>query len=284
MRAFTLSDLALLGQVGGGGGGSDSEVDDWADVRVPGQGGSVSAGTKQAVTTFMLAVKAAGLRDKLKRVGVYAGTPLVALNAPLIIDWGGAFVTDTLAGFLEADYDESTGLGNAATHAGSINTNVNPTTEGVNVNDWHMSIYVRTAVSANQVIMGGQNFNSADIGSLMLVAHVDDTSRISAWSQNAYATAAADASGVGFYVGTRIAADDLQLYKNGSSIVTQASPGGSIPDAAIGVHCYLNANNPEARSNKFVSFYSIGTGLTSAEVSDLYTAVQDLQTALGRAV
>ena len=90
----------------------DSEVADWANNRVPRAGGRLSESIVKATDTFMKAIKSqSGLREKLYRCNLFAGTNLHASLVPLISDAGHA--VDVNKGdikFLEADYDIKIGL------------------------------------------------------------------------------------------------------------------------------------------------------------------------------
>src|SRR5688572_24188883 len=90
-----------------GGFAYDPEVLDWVD-RVVANGGSVSQSTKDAANTFMVSIKAAGVRSKIYRLNLYAGTGFAACKTPLIKDIGDA--VDTTVNFVSGDYSESTGL------------------------------------------------------------------------------------------------------------------------------------------------------------------------------
>ena len=67
----------------------DSEVYDWANYRVPANGGLVTQKEAEAVNAWMLKIKtSSGLREKLKRVNLMAGSNLAAKMVPLIVDSG----------------------------------------------------------------------------------------------------------------------------------------------------------------------------------------------------
>lgn len=82
--------------------------------------------------------------------------------------------------------------------------------------------------------------------------------------------------------GSRISATDSQIYVNGSSVSTLATTGGSLP----GNGTYVMAINANGTAGSFVNgrivFASEHLGLTSAKVTSLHTAINTLQTGLGR--
>ena len=88
---------------------SDPEVYSWANSRVPENGGVVTQREADAANAWMLKVKSSsGLREKLKRVNLMAGSNLSAKMVPLIIDSGYSKV-DKNTNLSEAD-SASTGL------------------------------------------------------------------------------------------------------------------------------------------------------------------------------
>jgi hypothetical protein len=90
----------------------------------------------------------------------------------------------------------------------------------------------------------------------------------------------------GFYVATRISTTDNRIFKNASQLGinnTTALHSLLTNNAPI----YIAASNLDGTgaiqfSNRECAFASISSGLTSAEVSNLYTRVQAFQTALSR--
>jgi hypothetical protein len=84
-------------------------------------GGTVSASTMTAVTTFCRSIDSAGLRDRFYRLNLFCGTGLEAVLVPLYRGPGRTGTqygntTDTNANFVLADYAESSGLkGNGST-------------------------------------------------------------------------------------------------------------------------------------------------------------------------
>lgn len=261
----------------------DADVLDWV-ARVQGQGSDVSTGTKDAMNTCVTSIKTvSGLWDKLKRVGVFAGNGILALNAPLKNVWGSA-VTDSINNFVSGDYAES-GSSGGLTGGGSkfLNTKVNPVSVSASINDFHMSLYSRTTGNdAHSHFRAAVSGDAAKDLSL-LVRYASDTSYFSCASESTYSSGA-DTSGAGFYVGSRTASNSQVLYRNGSVINTHTSPGGSHPNFEIFLYCANVSGVATDFSAKNFCWYSIGLGLTSGDVSSLYTPVQTLQTYFARQV
>lgn len=87
----------------------------------------------------------------------------------------------------------------------------------------------------------------------------------------------------GFFTASRISTTSCSIYKNGSSVgITTASQVSRPSNLQITLGA-LNQNSViQAFSAKECAFASIGTGLTGAEVTALYTAVQAFETTLSR--
>jgi hypothetical protein len=87
----------------------------------------------------------------------------------------------------------------------------------------------------------------------------------------------------GFILGSRTTQNSLKLYKNNSLIQTQTT---TVSNTLPNVNIYLGARNGggtiDVYSKLNHQFASIGDGLTDADASALYTAVQAYQTTLSR--
>ncbi len=89
-----------------------------------------------------------------------------------------------------------------------------------------------------------------------------------------------------FFISTRTSNTSLKVYRNGNQIgVTTINQNvNSLPTSSIWISAH-NSNGSYSRpSNRETSFASIGDGLTDAEATSLYNAVQAYQTTLGRQV
>ena len=92
--------------------------------------------------------------------------------------------------------------------------------------------------------------------------------------------------GQGFYTSSRTSSTDLRHFKNGSQLGSTNVTANN--GARSGLKLYIGARNLSNAGNGFVNrnFALMGTssGLTSTEVSTLYTIVQQYQTILNRQV
>lgn len=256
---------------------------DWAR-RVATNGGSVSQRTLRAVSTFCDAIDRAGIRSAMYRANAFCGTGLAAALTPLYRgpSVGGTqygSTTDTNAGglFVEADYVE-TGASGGLTGNGStkyldtgfpMNT-LPSTTSG------HASVYCRnrSASTAFRGMVGVGLAAGAGFG-----VSTDNTV-YGQWG--AFANASNTTNGL--LVGSRTSATSLVTYVAGSSIATNTTsttPTASTLNAAV----FVSRNSAVSHSfhdNRAYGFYSIGTGLTAAQVTALTNAVNALQATLTR--
>jgi hypothetical protein len=259
----------------------DSEVLSWIN-NVGINGGSVSQSTKDAVNTFMVSIKAAGLRSKIARLNLYAGTGLGACKSPLIYD-AGDNATDTFQNFVSGDYSESTGLtGDGSTkYVNSRVTSANMYALDSTNHSTSYGAYVRTASDHDSLTMGVYNLSVYDYLAVSRVGHSyfcmsDFTKFIDVTESN----------GTGFYLGEYNSTTDGKLYRNGSQIGTSTNLGSRGNSAHyIYVHAMNNFNSSALYfTTRTLAGYMMGTGFNATEQSDLRNAWQTFQTALGRQV
>lgn len=238
------------------------------------------SGVQTAVGVFIVACKTAGIWTKMKRVNVYAGDALAALEAPLLNTWGAT--TDTLTNFDSGDYTEATGLAGNGTDE-YINTGVNlSSASGASINDVHGSVYMRT-YTAESFAYGMGSRGSGGTNLFGVRPRNDDTSYFYCTGASEDG-AASDSDGLGLYTGSRISASSKKLYRRTTALSDEDPTSTTLPNANVFVHCFSADGTPSSLTTRKISFYSIGLGLTSSGVSSLYSAVQTLQTTLGRQV
>lgn len=255
----------------------------WA-TRVVANGGSVSGTTLSAVSKFCASISAAGIRDRFYRLNLFCGTGLSACLVPLYrgqslggTQYGGT--TDTNNGpFVSGDYAE-TGASGGLTGDGTskyldtgfaMNT-LPSTTSG------HAAVYCRNRSSSSTFrgmvgvgLAAGTGFGVAT-----------DATVYAEWGN--FANASNNTNGL--IVASRVSSTSLTAYVAGSSIATNTTsitPTASSLAAAL----FVSRNSAVSHSffdNRSYGFYSIGLGLTASQVASLTTAVNALQTALGRA-
>jgi hypothetical protein len=88
----------------------------------------------------------------------------------------------------------------------------------------------------------------------------------------------------GFLIGSRTAANAHVIYRNGASLASNAGSGGGIPALAAFVFAINTAATPTGFTASPLGSYSIGSGLTSADVTAYNSHIQAFQATLGRNV
>ncbi len=147
-------------------------------------------------------------------------------------------------------------------------------------NSTHLGIYVRTKTSTYGGNIGTYDGTNVDYYSCQTA--------VSYGNMHGAATGVSKVSddGIGHYVVSRNASNDLQLYKNGASVATQASPGGTRISGTytVLVHAYNGVGIASAIQSGASAGYHCGTGLSAANVLLLYNAFQAFNTLYGRQV
>lgn len=270
------------------------ETADWAN-RVRTNGGSVSGTTLSAVNRFVKAIHAAGIRDRFYRLNLFCGNSdasLAAVRTPLYrgpslggTQYGGT--TDTNVNFVAGDYAE-TGASGGLTGNGSskyLQTGLQTSAwiTGGNIRS-HIAVYKRT---------------NAVVGSSGVIVSSRPVSPTRTWEFGAGGHSLGESRGLNplptpydsFLCATTT--DDVTVIGsrntsfNSAIAYTTTMNSSSVPFAIFcrnGPAGDTNTYSPAIYSNQTLAAYSIGSGLTQAQVLDYNTAMQAFQTALGRNV
>lgn len=236
-------------------------------ARVTTAGGSLSATEQTAINTLVVQMKADGIWSKMKAVYPMVGASAAACAQNLK---SSSFTGTFSSGWTFA----STGI--KPTNA-YMDTNL-LISGNLSQNSTHLSYYTRTDSNGTEVEMGA--FSSGN-GSLMEIR----TSNTTYYRINSGGTyiSHSDSISKGFYIANRTASNIINGWKNGSKLAS----GSVTSTALISKNVYLGALNDGTAlyyTTKECAFASIGDGLTDAEASDFYTAVQAFQTTLSRQV
>lgn len=283
---------AFIGQASSSSSSYDSDAQAYFDA-ITTNSGTISNGSKDAINTFVLALKSASLWTKMIDVGVFAGDQLAAALVKLKAASGTSDVI-TNVGFVSGDYTEATGLLGNGTTSKYLRLGVNAT--HLTQNDTSMSCYNRSSSAA---VSGWGVDNPASTNIARFAFH-------DPWSDgNLYAyeykvnVAGGQITGVspggtpyGHLLHTRTSSTDFRVFRNGSQVgsTNSTSVAGSLSDLGSSEMYLFNWNSigtgaiSGVASSYRYAFYHVGTGLTPTNVSDLYTALQALQTSLGRNV
>ena len=272
----------------------------WRDAVVA-NGGTVSASTLAAVTTFCRSIDSAGLRDRFYRLNLFCGTGLEAALVPLYrgpsrtgTQYG--FATDTNNNFVSGDYADTgasgglTGTGNNGVAAGNskhLNTGL-PPTACPSISSFHVSAFVFgvTQVLPSQSCPIGIRNNTLpvnrwgfDYRQLGTQFHAGDNLSNTpgmpsvATDQHWVATRSSIAFAEGFING-------VSQFTNATDVTATLAPRAN--------PFLVFAQNTDAVAAAFsparMGGYSLGVSLSASQVLALRNAMQAFQTALGRNV
>jgi hypothetical protein len=263
----------------GGSASYDSDALAWASA-VTVAGGTYSTPTLAAVSAFCVSAKASGYWTKINRINLFCGDQLAACLVPLKV--GGGSATETNTNFVAGDYSEATGLtGNGVNKY--LRTGLTPNGT-LTLNNTHLAVYNRAPNAT-----GGQIAIGADDGTSFFQTYAPLSTGSFFSDQYNSSGAAGRVSGAvvapyRLLVASRTASNSHVIYKDGSSVATSTSSGGGLPN----VQFYVFAANSTGVANQFTAMpfgaYSIGSGLSAADVTAYSAHMQTFQTALSRQV
>jgi len=270
------------------------EAADWAN-RVRNAGGSVSGTTLGAVDRFVKAIHAAGIRDRFFRLNLFAGNSDASLNAvrtPLFrgqslagTQYGNAI--DTNVNFVQGDYAESVGLNANGTPGNSskyIDTGLSPDAMPT-LATGHASVF-KGAGSVGGYTIG--LIGSRTALQFYYIRQVAITDVLSAnWGHGVLNAGTTARTGAGLAMFTRTAANAMSGYHNTTSDLSDT--GTRAPTANANAFVVFGFRNTDGTLSSFVAWpyvisaYSIGAGMTAAQVASYHTALTAFLAALGRA-
>lgn len=290
MRGLALQDTAFLGAK------RDPVLDNWV-ARVATNVGSAPTNAQQyAVNTFLSEMRAAGVFAKRSRIeimcvgGGIAGSVAnyATARTPLVVGTGGNDPTVPNVAGGEGATDVTGIHGN--TGAGFyLSTGISPANILGSSASGGISIYV-PSLNGN-TNPAGIECGSYDAGSanIMSVAVTQSGNSKAYIFKDTATNVSVATSGIGFYSANRLTASDLKLYfaKTASAWAQIGANAG----AEAGV-LWAGANDLKmfglgfggaitANSSSYISYFSVGVGLTSAEGQAEFNAVQKLRLAFG---
>lgn len=224
---------------------------------------------KSAINTLVVALKANSLWTKMKAIYPFIGgtnfTHKWNLKDPRDLDAAFRLVFNNIT------HSSSGATGNGTN--GYAYTSLNANTRLTASNN-HLSNYCITDTNGNYIDMGS--------GDLRLFQRLSNV----AYSDNPYPSSritVANTTSLGFYINTRTSTTSHKLYKN-NSIIASSTETMTSALASQEIWLFNSSNTGNYYSNRTYAWFSIGDGLTDTDTSNLYTAVQAYQTALGRQV
>jgi hypothetical protein len=144
------------------------------------------------------------------------------------------------------------------------------------LNSTQISFYSRTNSSSGTMV----DISVSDIV-LYLASGYAGSGVISNNNNSGFIGAIANSDSRGFYCSSRTANTTWVLYRNNVNIANRTTAANAL---SLNKILLSSTTGFQDFSNKEQAFTSIGQGLSAAEVSNLYTAVQTFQTTLGRQV
>lgn len=239
--------------------------------------GITDATQQTAINTLVAELKTFGLWAKMKAIYPFVGGTASShkFNLKDSRDLDAAFRLVFFGGWTHS--------ANGALPNGSnayANTYFNQFISGQQ-NSAHISYYSRTTSNGTEIEIGSTTSGFAN-GSLIEIR----TSGITYFKINTISSylSYTDPNAKGFYVANRTLSNLTNAWKNG---IKEAS-GTTASTTPANNNLYLGAVNNSGVDQFFTTkecaFSSIGDGLTDAEASNYYTAVQNFQTTLGRQV
>lgn len=270
------------------------EAADWAN-RVRANGGSVSGSTLSAVSTFCNAIDRAGIRDRFYRLNLFAGNSDASLNAvrtPLFrgqsltgTQYGGTL--DTNVNFVQPDYSENVGLnanGTPGTSSKYIDTGLSPDAMPT-LSTGHASVF-KGAGSVGGSTLG--LIGSRTATQFYYLRQVASTDVFSAnWGHGVLISGATSRTGAGLALFTRTAGNAMNGYFNTTSDLSETAT--RVPAANANAFAVFGFRNTDGTVSSFVgwpyviSAYSIGSGMSAAQVASYHAALTAFLSALGRA-
>lgn len=231
-----------------------------------------------AINTLVVALKATSIWTKMKAlypmVGGTATTHKFNLKNPL--DTNAAFRLQFFGGWVHS----STGA-KPNSIDGYGETYLVPLISLVQ-NSAHISYYSRTNATAGYIDMGTSGNPSTGINAMAIQSRWTDGNFYGKINTTAN-TFVANASSTGFYASSRLNGTTQSIYKN-STPTTSAANSTGLSGNSINIGRWNNPGGTYYYSQRECAFASIGDGLSDAEASAFYTAVQNYQTTLGRQV
>ena len=239
-----------------------------------------------AINTLVNDLKTYGLWTKMKAIYPFVGGSATShkfnLKDPRDLDAAYRLVFN--GGWVHS----STGaLPNGTT--GYADTKLNPNTVLTSLNQ-HISYYSRTNSTANVNDNGCQDDLTAGNGrNIFALWGVSYLNYYAVQTTDTNMLTTSDTNSLGLILASRTSSTLLEGHRNGvrktQSTTLSVSPK---PNINIYLGAFNYRNGPGAMSTYYgvreTAFASIGDGLTSAEATNFYTAVQKFQTTLGRQI
>lgn len=153
----------------------------------------------------------------------------------------------------------------------------------LSLNSTHLSYYSLTnsSIGGTRYDMGTGTGTVSDF--LSLVVKFQGANFLSCLNQTTI-DVVANAVSTGFYCSSRTGATTKFMIKNNSVVLTTSTVSTALAPNSLYIGAYNNNGTANLFGDKECAFASVGSGLTTTESINLYTAVQKYQGALNRKV
>jgi hypothetical protein len=265
----------------------DIEVSSW-ETRVLANGGTISATTKDRVNTFVLAVKAAGLRSRFLRLNLFVGDNLAAGLTPLFLNGDESLSVflgntyDANNNFIGGDYSES-GVSGGLQGNGSnkyADTGFSPLgVSALGLNTAGLLVYCRTETPSGTLIGGSSQIAPQSQFRILSLAGLAP----GLFFQGVIPDSVADARGVS--IGARFNASDMTVYKDGAVKVVRTSGVDVVkkPDTTVAILAQNQDAVTNSYSNALLNCYAIIDSVADdAEAATISTLLNDFYTNFSR--
>ena len=263
-----------------GGGGSDVDANAYI-AEVIAVGGTLSAGDKTAIQELYSNLKTDSLYTKIKYMYPFMGGTADAHSVEGIqptdvnytISWKNNISGSSAHTSAGVDCTSNNGVGVI---------NLSPNDIHSSVDDITLGGYVSTAVTNDQGFLIGSNIINTQRYNFL--TPFDSNNVYIGLGRDNFAIYDNTVAPVGRWIGSRTSSTDLQLYKNGSSVVTQTtSNAGATLSTDFVVFFNLRFAAPLSNPFNGVCGFIFGAdGLNGTEVSTLDGHLSTFLTAIGR--
>ena len=235
--------------------------------------GTYSQAEEDAINQFYISMKTNGLYSLTEEI------KLLSLDSitDAAIDLISATTTGANNGMTFVAREGLSGNGSNAYY----DTGFTMSTDGtvLSQNSVALHVYVRTNVAENAYDIGARTVSTRRNYIVSRWCSNDAFGKIAGGNGNFAIAPSTDSRGM--WSISRTASNDMQLYKNQSSLVTQ----GSTSIALVEFPLYLGALNRGGAASDYASkqyaFYAITAGMTPAQIATFHTLVVNLLTAFG---
>jgi hypothetical protein len=236
--------------------------------------GAPSDARKIVINDLILALKNAGVWTKIDKLYVLAAHDAQAAS----LNWkspGANALTANNSPTFTTDRGY-TGNGSNTGLTGGFNENQ---IGAYSQNSSHLALWSRTNSQEDKTDMGDTSFAHLYIRLRMLGSPNQTRLRMTTDVGNLTTTIT---NSTGMFIGNRSGANDVQLYRNGSSIASSGAIASSAIPTGDAIH-FMHAPSTGSASAREFAMFGLGVSLGATEASDYYSALLAYMQAVGAA-